>query len=433
MAVTACASYHAQPVDLAQTGAQLQARTLPSQPQWDQAALLRTAAQWSPTLAEARTKLAESSAAVRTARQYPNPSLGLSAEKDIANGTTSSPWLWSVGSSFLLDTALARRIRLQIADAGVRGARLDFTEAVWTLRRDLRAALLSTLIAARRVQLLDSTIEARARLVALTEERLAAGEAAQTDRLQAQLELARARATRDDAERTRRASLIKLAAVVGVPGMSLGGTSLQWEALDEPQAPAPERLAQLRDGALLSRADLARAMVDYDVRENDLREQVRLQYPQLALGPGYTFDHGVRRVTGSLSFNLPILNRNQGPIAEAEARRATAAQHMLAVQAVILSEIETAQADLEVTLAALERASAQAQAAHQLADQTQRAFDLGGEDRPTLLSAQLIATTEDLARLDALERAQQAVGMLEDALRTPLYGPELNLPMEAPK
>jgi hypothetical protein len=39
----------------------------------------------------------------------------------------------------------------------------------------------------------------------------------------------------------------------------------------------------------------------------------------------------------------------------------------------------------------------------------------------------LSASTERLAELDALDRAQQALGQLEDALRRPLAGPEKDL------
>jgi outer membrane protein TolC len=433
-AVTGCVAYRPQPLQLQQSAGQLHARALPAVAGgWDQAALLRAAGQNNPALVEARTRLAESVAAVSTARALPDPQLSLGAEYDIAGQTAAdgSPWLWSVGTSFLLDAGLLRRVRISIADAGVRAARLDYADAVWTLRRDLRTALLTALLGTRRVQLLEVTIAGRERLLALAQARLAAGEAAQSDQLQAQLELSRARAARDDAERTRRDALAKLAALVGVPAGTLTDAPLQWSDLTQPQAPQAQRVATLSDAALLSRTDLARAIVDYDVSEAQLRQQVRLQYPQLSLGPGYTYDHGVRRITVGASFTAPVLSRNRGPIAEAQAKRATAGAHVLTLQAQILSEIETAEVDLDVSLAALARANAQSRDAHALADQTQRGFDLGGEDRPTLLTAQLVASAEDLAALDALERAQTALGALEDALRTPLSGPETNLPMEA--
>jgi hypothetical protein len=52
---------------------------------------------------------------------------------------------------------------------------------------------------------------------------------------------------------------------------------------------------------------------------------------------------------------------------------------------------------------------------------------LGATDRATVVAAQVAANTERLAVLDALERMQQALGKLEDALRTPLSGPETTM------
>jgi hypothetical protein len=54
-------------------------------------------------------------------------------------------------------------------------------------------------------------------------------------------------------------------------------------------------------------------------------------------------------------------------------------------------------------------------------------LDVGAADRPTLLAAEVIAGTERLAELDALDRAQQALGSLEDAVHAPISGPELNV------
>ena len=56
-----------------------------------------------------------------------------------------------------------------------------------------------------------------------------------------------------------------------------------------------------------------------------------------------------------------------------------------------------------------------------------RARHLPPSDRPTLLAAEVALNAETLAELDALDRAQQALGQLEDAVRAPLSGPETSL------
>jgi outer membrane protein TolC len=334
--------------------------------------------------------------------------------------------LWGVGTSFLLDTLLSRRLRTNLAQASVRGAHADFSESIWTVRRDLRSALLALVVAERRVAALETDSRQRAELLRLTQARIAAGESARPEGLQAQLEMSRTQAALEDARRVRGDARAKLGAAIGVTADALDGIAPEWNDLED-LAPPPESLATLRGQALLSRPDLERAIADYSARELDLRQQMSAQYLQASLGPGYTYDHGIRKVTFGASVSVPIFNHNEGPIAEAMAARETAGRHAMAVQASVLNEIEAATQAYSTALSALERARAQRDSSESVASAARRAFEADGSDRPTLLTAELAASTERLAELDALDRAQQALGQLEDAVRAPLLGPETRL------
>jgi outer membrane protein TolC len=369
---------------------------------------------------------------VRTAHALQNPTISLSSEYDVSRADEPT-WLWGIGTSFLLDTFVARGLRTSIAQASVRGAYADFSSAVWTVRRDVRLALLSAVVSARRIDLLQKDLQQREELSRLARRRIEAGEGARPEGLQADLELARARAALEDARRTQLEMRGKLAAALGVPAHALDDVTLAWDDLDTIGPLSEETLRAARDRALLSRADLERAIADYTARELELRQQVSAQYLQVALGPGYTYDHGIRKVTFGASVALPVFNRNQGPIAAAYAAREAAGQHALVIQSTILNEVDSASAAYSAALAALDRARAQREASESLATSARHAFDIDASDRPTLLAAEVSATTERLTELDALERVQQALGQLEDAVRAPLLGPEVNLPrLESP-
>ena len=66
---------------------------------------------------------------------------------------------------------------------------------------------------------------------------------------------------------------------------------------------------------------------------NDLRLEIARQYPDLHLNPGYEFDQADSKWALGLSIELPLLNQNQGPIAEAEARRLESAARFESLQA----------------------------------------------------------------------------------------------------
>jgi cobalt-zinc-cadmium efflux system outer membrane protein len=432
----ACAHYEPKPFAPEQTLRELQSRRLTdpelqarvkvdaaSPNTWGRAQWLLAALELSPALAEARAQFAQSAAALNSARAYENPTISLSSEYDTSRAD-ESPWLWGIGTSFLLDTFLSRPQRIDLAQAGIRGAHADLSEALWTVRRDVRVALLSIVIARKRVNALEQEVQQRSELAKLARSRVRAGESARPEESQAQLELLRSQLALDDAKRAVSDAQGALAAVLGVSTQAVSEIAPRWEDLDTLQPPAQFTLGTLRDQALLSRPDLERAIADYQAADLELRRQVHQQYWQASVGPGYTYDHGIRKVTLGASFSLPIFNRNQGPIAEANAARDTAGLHAMTVQATILSEIESATTGYANAVATLDRVRAQRVAAEEGAASARRAFAADATDRPTLLAAELAVTTENAAEIDALERAQQALGQLEDALRTPLVGPE---------
>jgi outer membrane protein TolC len=441
-----CAHYQPKPIDPAATNAQWQARRLddPALAEqlrpylaesdrglWPPASygrgeLLLAALALNPDLAEARVHLAEADAAVRTAKALPNPTVSFALERYAQSQVNSSPWLWGITTDMLIDTALRRHLRSDLAQAGVRGARLDYAEKVWEVRRSLRIALADMLLGQRQQQLAEQSTAAAGHLQAALQQRHALGEALPSETLLAAQTLAQARNDAAAAALRVADAKARLARAIGVPAQALDQVRLRWDSLDAPGVDATQ-FAELSDRARLSRTDLERALVDYDSRETELHQHVRAQYPQITLGPGYTYDHGVRKLQFNLGMSLPIFDQNQGPIAEAEARRAAAGKHVEAVQASIDSDIAGARAKFDAARHALDAARGGREAAAHLQRQAELGFAHGEDDRVAVLNAQLAALTAAQAELTALDQAQQAMGALEDAVRTPLEGGEARL------
>jgi len=442
-----CATYRPAPVDPAATRAQWQARRLddpalgarlrPWLPprdhgqwppaQYGRAELVLAAFALNPDVAEARARLAEASAAVRTAGARANPSLGLALERYTQAQADGAPWLWGLSTDFLLDGGLRRRLRLQRANQDVRAARLDYAGKLWDVRRAVRDALEQQWIARRQQRSAASTVATAAALAQAARQRVAWGEDAPQVALQAAQTLAQARTDAAAAAQRVAAAQADLARAIGVPLTALDGLEWRWDDFDRPTAPPRGKLDRLADHALLARSDLERALVDYADRETELHEQVRAQYPQLSLGPGYTYDHGIRKLTFNASVSLPLFDQNQGPIAQAHARREAAAAHVRAVQADIAGAIDAARARLAVALPALDSARAAERVADRVRDQAEHAFGLGAIDRSALLEARLAALASSQSALASLDAAWQAEAALEDALRTPLDAAEAEL------
>jgi outer membrane protein TolC len=169
-------------------------------------------------------------------------------------------------------------------------------------------------------------------------------------------------------------------------------------------------------------------VVGYSVAEEALRLEVAKQYPQVHIGPAYTWDHGVHRYQFNLSMEVPILNQHQGPIGEAEARREQAGAHLEATVATAYEEIDEGIRQWRLALARVADARGPVyDAAQHIFEETQRGFEAGNNDRTELVAARVARSLAELQILDAVRTAQESLAVLEDAMRRPLEGPEVDV------
>jgi outer membrane protein TolC len=193
-------------------------------------------------------------------------------------------------------------------------------------------------------------------------------------------------------------------------------------------------LAEVQKAGLLHRADIRRSLLEYAAAEAKLHLEIANQYPDIQLSPGYSFDEGHHKIAFSPSFPIPVFNRNRGPIAEAEARRAEAEARFSGLQAQAIGEMEIALARYQGGLAELTDASERLVRIERVrvADM-RRAVDAGEEDRLALVGVRIEGAVAARARLEAMRRVQSALGALEDAVQQPLApGPPLPNPESKP-
>ncbi len=176
---------------------------------------------------------------------------------------------------------------------------------------------------------------------------------------------------------------------------------------------------------LLNRLDIRRSLAQYASTEADLQLEIAKQYPDINIGPGYTYEERNSFFTLGLSSAIPLFNRNQGPIAEAEARRKEAAAAFLQTQAQVVAKSERA---LAIYTAAL-RELAETQSLYQLQEIqlqiVQQGIRAGADNRLNLDGVQIQLLVLARARLDALGRALRSLGDLEDAVQRPLDHEEI--------
>jgi outer membrane protein TolC len=184
----------------------------------------------------------------------------------------------------------------------------------------------------------------------------------------------------------------------------------------------PLTSAEARRVALRSRADILAALADYAAAEADLRLEIAKQYPDLHLGPGYAWNSGNagdNQWSLGLTLELPILDQNQGPIAEAEARRKLAAAKFMELQSQVIGEIDRAVAGFRVAREQLQTGNELLAAEQRQQQSAEAQLQAGAGDQLDSLNAQLELSNAQLAQLDNQTKLQAAFGALEDALQRP--------------
>src|SRR5712671_4379517 len=96
--------------------------------------------------------------------------------------------------------------------------------------------------------------------------------------------------------------------------------------------------AEIQRLALLNRIDLRRELAQYAAADEALKLEIAKQFPDVNIAGGYSWEGGENIFELGPSAVLPVFNQNRGPIAEAEARRATLATEFLAMQAGIIEQ-----------------------------------------------------------------------------------------------
>ncbi len=443
--LTGCAArrYQAAPIVPIETASMLQSRSFSdaglqaflqkslAQPErkatpnaWDVGTLWLAAQYFNPALEGARSRIAEAKAAIVTAGARPNPNLG------IAPGIPS-PYLLTLDFAVPIETAGKRGYRIDSARSLDQAANFDLADTVWKLRSGVRAALLDYLLASRNLKLLLSEEKIREDQVNLLEQRFAVGEIPRPDLDLARIEFLKAHIAISTAEGQVGQTRAALAAAIGIPVAALQAVDFSWSNLDSP--PSAESLSpqQIQREAVVNRLDVRRALAQYAATESDLQLEIAKQYPDVAIGPGYTYEEKNNFFTLGISTTLPIFNRNQGPIAEADARRKEAAAAFLDKQLQVIAGSEQALALYTAALRELTEADTSLRTLQEQQEQmTRRAVDIGEQDRLSLNGVQIESAVLARARLDALSRAQRALGQLEDSVQRPL---EAGAPAKEPR
>jgi outer membrane protein TolC len=413
-----------------QRSANFQASSWPLET-WDLNSLTLAAYYFNPDLDVARANVASAEAAIRTAAMKPNPSVtvGPGYETD-----PTGPFIMAFDFSLPIETAGKRGYRIANATHLSQASRIQLAQTAWVVRSQVRSASVDHIFAVKAAQQLRRQESLQTAYTDLIELRFRAGEIALPELTTARIDLTNLRQAFRIAEGQVNTTHTALAAAIGIPDSALAGKTVSWPGADQPPALASLPPQNIRETAVFNRLDVLRALEQYEAAQSGLQLEVARQYPDINLGPGYSYQQAIHAISINLSTVLPLRNHNEGPIAEAEAQRKVAGAQLLSVQSTVIADSDKALAQYTAAYATLHEATHSVVQFEEQQQAANRLLKAGETEQFTAIAAALQTSVAERARLDASHQAQLSLGLLEDALQRPLdLGTIPAFPTKAPR
>jgi cobalt-zinc-cadmium efflux system outer membrane protein len=353
-----------------------------------------------------------------TAGLFPNPVVSVGAVSSPFQGRT-----WSSGGQVapqvqqLFELAGKRGFRIDSAQFGTQSAEAGFEDAVRQLSLAVKDAYYRTQLALRRLSLAEENRDRFSRILEINTIRFKKGYIAEVDLIRIRLQFidfqSQVIQSIQDAE-SARSDLRQLLRLTPATQVELT-TELTYRRLD------PD-IARLRTVAMDARPDLRAKRLTFSQREAELNLAKAYRVPDVTIGAGYAVQgaHGPdnpNQMGISLGLPLPLFNRNQGGIMQAEA----AVQMAEADLNKTLNKVEN-QVDIAYRNLVQSRRLVEAFLGGVLDDArstltiVERAYERGGATILDLLDAARTSRMIQQNYIEALFNYQQNVFQLESAV-----------------
>lgn len=400
---------------------------------WTLEPLTLMAIYFHPDMEVARANLDIQRAAEITAGQRPNPAVGPGFEhhSNIHNGPVTTPWSIGIGFDIPIETGGKRDARIAKAEELSEEARLAIGAAAWKIRGQLRAQYVDVYAAESDADLSKQLLDLQNRQVDILERFRKGGEASPTEVSLARLRLQEARLQANAAQGAIETARAGLAQALGLPFAQTEHMPLGFRSFESGPLPALSDQA-IEASALENRLDLQGGLARYAAAEASVREEIAKQYPDFHLSPGFLWDQGDLVKSLAATVLLPVLNQNEGPIAEAEARRKLEAARYKSLQAGALAELSAARVRYEAAVSKWKTATDLVATQENVLASAKRSLEFGETNRLAVVQAETELVTARRNELQARVAALHAWGAVEDAVQRPLEHVEFKPDAAAP-
>lgn len=314
---------------------------------------LRLAGERNPLLAAVRNSVEIADAQRLDARLRPNPTLSFDSQGYPLFASPRPPFIDNQELSLRIDQEIElagrRRLRTEVAAAGVATAEASFADARRRLDLDVQRAYFSLVLAKADLDVASAALAEIDTVIGLNRARYEQGEISGADVRRIQVERLKFVDDVFAADLALRNARSALLALINAPDLSVTfdvvetlGAIATSAAAPTAAAPAPLDLEALRTRALADRPDLLAAQRDIQRANSETRLQRARRTPNITVGGGYDRNFGTNAVVFGVTVPLPLFNRNQGGVARAVAEQQQAANRAAATATAVTLDVQHA-------------------------------------------------------------------------------------------
>ncbi len=353
-----------------------------------------------------------------TARLFPNPVLTVSSLSAYTQGQTAGrsgqigPWVQQ-----LFEMAGKRGYRIESADFGAQSAEANFEDAIRQLSFTVRDTYFRVQLAQRRLALAQENRDRFTRILEVNSIRFKKGFIAEVDLIRIRLQVVDFQSqvilAIQDAE-VARAELRVLLRLSAMTQLELT-TDLEFHRVD------PD-IGVLRRVAMESRPDIRLKRLSQSQRMADLKLAKAYRYPDVTAIAGYQIQgaqgpDNQQQVGLGFSLPVPLFNRNQGGIAQAEVGVMVAQAELQKTMIQVENQVDLAYVNLLQTRRLVETyLGGVLDDARSTLTIVERAYERGGATILDLLDAARTSRTIQQNYVEALFNYQRSFFLLESAV-----------------
>lgn len=293
---------------------------------------------------EQNPRLAQYSWAIQAARGraiqaglYPNPTFSVTGNE--ISDRTGPVGIWSAFAGQEIVTANKLGLSTAAAQREVNQANLKLIAERYRVMTEVRQAYFEAVMLQRRAEILEGLLKLAEQTVNNADKLYQAGEAAELDVVQLEVDLERYRADLESTQQALPGAYKKIAARMGVEDLHITRLAgdLDW--------PLPDYdLEQLRTYVLSIHPEIRSAQIGIDRARFLLRRAEVQPIPNVTVGTGYTYQGQNRSSDWDIGVSLPVpvWNKNQGNILEAQSQVNQAIREVQTVENSLVNQLATA-------------------------------------------------------------------------------------------